>query len=93
MVEGRCANEKIKITDHFSCNTKPASLTAEDATDILIDTNHGDTTKKIIEGTLVRIGISGIGNPLVEFREGNDGEREPYSLEFFQTLDDGRIAI
>ena len=93
MVESRRPDEEVGIADHLACHTQPAALTAEDATDTFINANHSNAAQKVIERLLVRLRIPGIVNPLVEFREGDDGERKTRFLKLFQALDNGRMAI
>jgi hypothetical protein len=93
MLESRAADEEIAIADHLSCRTQPAALTAEDATDIFINADHHNPAQKVIEGSLIPVRIPGIENSLVEFREGDNREREPLFLELFQALDNGRMPI
>jgi hypothetical protein len=92
-LKSRGADEEIEIPDHLACRTHSAALTAEEATDILIDPNHGDAAQEIIEGLLVPLRISRTINPLVEFGEGDHREGEPRFLELFQAVDDGRMPI
>jgi hypothetical protein len=93
-LKSRGADEEIKIPDHLACRTHSAALTAEEATDILIEPNHVMLRRKlIIEGLLVPLRISGIINPLIESGGGDHGEGESRFLELFQAVDDGRMPI
>jgi hypothetical protein len=79
MVESGRPYEEIAISDHLAYRTQPAAFTAEDATDVLIDPNHGDAAQEIIEGLLIPVWISGIVNALVEFCEGMTESASPCS--------------
>ena len=73
--------------------SQTSAFTAEDARDLLIDSQHADGAHEVSQSSLIICGISRVVDAFVELRERNHGRRDTFNREFLEFRDDIRSSV